>query len=204
MRYVLIVDDDPIIRAAIEIYLERHGFEVTIADGGEAGLRALEDSGFDLLLVDILHAAYARLLNLIRIFHERAPTVPLIDMFGYALANLDSPVPDFPRMELWFGAARCLRKPLTPGALLEAVAECLTGRPVTLHRRRPVELAARGDSSSRPRWIVRRVRCALTGALLSAPVSRLAGACIGKTLFTIDHIDEGFLGRFRNCTDRSR
>ena len=43
MTRVLIVDDDPMVCAAIEIYLERHGFEVTIADGGEAGLRALED-----------------------------------------------------------------------------------------------------------------------------------------------------------------
>ena len=52
MTRVLIVDDDPMVCAAIEIYLERHGFDVTIADGGEAGLRALEDSSFDLMLVD--------------------------------------------------------------------------------------------------------------------------------------------------------
>ena len=53
MTRVLIVDDDPMVCAAIEIYLERYGFDVTIADGGEAGLRMLEDSGFDLMLVDI-------------------------------------------------------------------------------------------------------------------------------------------------------
>ena len=43
MPRVLVVDDDPMVCCmAIEIYLERHDFQVTIADGGEAGLRALE------------------------------------------------------------------------------------------------------------------------------------------------------------------
>ena len=37
MTRVLIVDDDPLVCAAIKICLERHGFDVTIADGGEAG-----------------------------------------------------------------------------------------------------------------------------------------------------------------------
>jgi CheY-like chemotaxis protein len=60
-----------------------------------------------------------------RIFHERAPAVPLIVMSGYALANLDSPAPDFLCMALELGGARCLRKPFTPVALLTAINECL-------------------------------------------------------------------------------
>ena len=124
MTRVLIVDDDPMVCAAIEIYLERHGFDVTIADGGEAGLRALEDAGFDLMLVDIF-MPHMRGFESIRIFHERAPTVPLIAMSGYAFANLDSPAPDFLRMALELGAARCLRKPFRPATLLGVIDECL-------------------------------------------------------------------------------
>jgi CheY-like chemotaxis protein len=124
MTRVLIVDDDPTVCTAIEIYLERHGFEVTIANGGEAGLRALEDSRFDLMLVDIF-MPHMRGFESIRLFHERAPTIPLIAMSGYAFANLDSPAPDFLRMALELGAVRCLRKPFTPGALLTAANECL-------------------------------------------------------------------------------
>jgi CheY-like chemotaxis protein len=124
MTRVLIVDDDPMVCTAIEIYLERHGFEVTMANGGEAGLRALEDSSFDLMLVDIF-MPHMRGFESIRIFHQRAPTIPLIAMSGYAFANLDSPAPDFLRMALELGAARCLRKPFTPDALLMAVNECL-------------------------------------------------------------------------------
>ena len=124
MPRVLVVDDDPMVCMAIEIYLERHSFHVTIADGGEAGLRALEGTPFDLMIVDIF-MPHMRGFESIRIFHERAPTIPLIAMSGYAFANLDSPAPDFLRMALELGATRCLRKPFTPLALLAVINECL-------------------------------------------------------------------------------
>jgi DNA-binding response OmpR family regulator len=38
---------------------------------------------------------------------------------------LDSPAPDFLRMALERGAARCLHKPFTPVALLTVINECL-------------------------------------------------------------------------------
>ena len=41
MPRVLVVDDDPMVCMAIEIYLERHSFHVTIADGGETGNAAV-------------------------------------------------------------------------------------------------------------------------------------------------------------------
>jgi len=121
---VLVVDDDPMVCVAIEVCLTRKGFEVTVADGGEAGMRALEAGDFDVMLIDVF-MPHMRGFESIRIFHERAPLVPLIAMSGYAFANLDSPAPDFLRMALELGAARCLRKPFTPGALLTVVNECL-------------------------------------------------------------------------------
>jgi len=124
MPHILVVDDDTMVRTAIEILLARHGFQVTTANGGESGLRALETTAFDLMIVDIF-MPHMRGFESIRIFHERAPTIPLVAMSGYAFANLDSPAPDFLRMALELGAARCLRKPFTPGALLTVVNECL-------------------------------------------------------------------------------
>ena len=124
MPRVLVVDDDQMVCMAIEIYLERHSFNVTIADGGETGLRALEDATFDLMIVDIF-MPHMRGFESIRIFHERAPATPLIAMSGYAFANLDSPAPDFLRMALELGATRCLRKPFTPVALLTVINECM-------------------------------------------------------------------------------
>ena len=124
MTRVLVVDDDPMVCMAIEISLQHHGFAVTIADGGETGLRALEGARFDLMIVDIF-MPHMRGFESVRVFHERAPAIPLIAMSGYAFANLDSPAPDFLRMALELGAARCLRKPFTPMALLTVINECL-------------------------------------------------------------------------------
>ncbi|MCP1747445.1 DNA-binding response OmpR family regulator [Bradyrhizobium japonicum] len=124
LHHVLIVDDDPMVCMAIEIYLQRNHFRVTIADGGEAGLRALENEQVDLMMIDIFMPRM-RGFESIRIFHEHAPAIPLIAMSGYAFANLNAPAPDFLRMALELGAARCLRKPFTPDALLAAVKDCL-------------------------------------------------------------------------------
>ena len=125
MAHILVVDDDPMVCMAIEVYLERHNFKVTVADSGEMGLRALESTAFDLMIVDIF-MPHMRGFESIRIFHERAPSVPLIAMSGYAFANLSAPAPDFLRMALELGASRCLRKPFTPAALLTVINECLS------------------------------------------------------------------------------
>jgi len=124
MPRVLVVDDDPMVCATIELCLTRNGFEVTVADGGEAGMRALDDSEFDAMLIDVF-MPHMRGFESIRMFHERKPGVPVIAMSGYAFANAER-APDFLRMTLELGAAYCLRKPFTPEALLTAIHQCTT------------------------------------------------------------------------------
>jgi CheY-like chemotaxis protein len=97
MPRILVVDDDPMVSMAIELCLVRKGFQTTLADGGDTGLRALEASAFDLMLVDIF-MPHMRGFESIRIFHERASAIPLVAMSGYAFANLGSPAPDFLRV----------------------------------------------------------------------------------------------------------
>ena len=70
MPRVLVVDDDPLVCGAIEACLQRQGFEITVADGGEAGLHALETAAFDVMLVDVF-MPHMRGYESIRIFHER-------------------------------------------------------------------------------------------------------------------------------------
>ena len=126
MPRILVVDDDPMVGATIEVLLQRQGFDVTLADGGETGLAALETQAFEVMLVDIF-MPHMRGFESIRIFHECAPATPLIAMSGYAFASSASPSPDFLRMALELGATRCLRKPFTPDALLTTIRECLAG-----------------------------------------------------------------------------
>jgi CheY-like chemotaxis protein len=124
MVRILVVDDDTLVSSAIQVWLETRGFEVATADGGATGLQALDESSFDLMIVDIF-MPHMRGFESIRIFHERAPAIPLIAMSGYAFANLNTPAPDFLRMALELGASRCLRKPFTPATLLAVIKECL-------------------------------------------------------------------------------
>ena len=124
MPRVLVVDDDPLVCGAIEACLQRQGFETTVADGGESGLSALETATFDVMLIDIF-MPNMRGYESIRVFHERAPAVPLIAMSGYSFANLATPSHEFLAMSLQYGATRYLRKPFTPTSLVAAITDCL-------------------------------------------------------------------------------
>ena len=53
MRRILVVDDDPHVRLAIEAWLHRCGFRVAVAAGGADGVAALRSSTFDLMIVDV-------------------------------------------------------------------------------------------------------------------------------------------------------
>ncbi len=114
----------PLVSLSIKLTLERHGFEVVLADGGVSGLHALEASRFDTMIVDIFMPEM-RGFESVRVFHQRAPGVPLIAISGYAFAQHSAPAPDFLRMAIELGATRCLRKPFAPAALLAVIEESL-------------------------------------------------------------------------------
>jgi CheY-like chemotaxis protein len=125
MRRILVVDDDRHVCRVIQLWLKRFGYKVAIADTGIAGLAALDDSTFDLMIVDFFMPRM-RGFESIRMFHERAPSVPLIAISGFAFSELNSTTPDVLRMALRLGATRCLRKPFRPDTLLRVIDECLS------------------------------------------------------------------------------
>ena len=51
---ILIIDDEPYLPHQFARFLNKHGYEVIIADDGEAGLQALQQGSFDLVLLDLL------------------------------------------------------------------------------------------------------------------------------------------------------
>ena len=139
MRRILVVDDDLHTRLAICTWLKQCGFRVTIADGGVNGLAALDDSTFDLMIVDIF-MPNMRGFESIRIFHQRAPTVPLIAISGYTFSGPDTDNLACLKMALGLGATRCLRKPFRPATLLSVIDECLSQ--AEPHRKFAATLAA--------------------------------------------------------------
>lgn len=152
MPRILVVDDDPLVCATIRTALETHGYDVVTADGGLNGLRALEATTFDLMIVDIFMPQMNGFES-IRLFHERAVNVPLIAISGYVFAEHLSPAPDFLRMALELGASRCLRKPFTASALLGAVELSLSeARTKTMGSAQVLDMAPTvGPKASRPR-----------------------------------------------------
>jgi DNA-binding response OmpR family regulator len=125
MRRILVVDDDPHVGLAIRAWLAQNGFRVAIADGGTNGLAALDNSTFDLMIVDVF-MPNMRGFESIRLFHQRAPSVLLIAISGYAFSNLEISGADAVGVAANLGAKRCLRKPFRPTTLLNVIDQCLS------------------------------------------------------------------------------
>src|SRR5665213_1617891 len=80
---VLIIDDEAAIRESLEILLELEGFVVELAADGEIGLQALEESVFDLVLLDLALPGQSgfEILQAIRARHANLPVV-MITAYG--------------------------------------------------------------------------------------------------------------------------
>lgn len=50
---VLVIDDDPVVRQFVELVLTQAGYSVSSATTGELGVKALQTSRWDLVLLDI-------------------------------------------------------------------------------------------------------------------------------------------------------
>jgi DNA-binding response OmpR family regulator len=53
-RRVLVVDDEPMVREVLQRYLEREGYEVAIAEDGEAALASFTEERPQLVLLDLM------------------------------------------------------------------------------------------------------------------------------------------------------
>ncbi len=54
MLKILLVDDDPNIRQLVNLYLEKEGFEVQMADRGDEALKMFKESPPNLILLDVM------------------------------------------------------------------------------------------------------------------------------------------------------
>jgi len=124
MARILVVDDDTAVRTAIQIVLERDGHEVVLVGNGRAGIAAVEEREFDVVICDIFMPDMDG-IETIQEFHQRAPKVPVIAMSGFMFRDGHVPAPDYLTLSTKLGAAHSLRKPFRPQELLAAVRACL-------------------------------------------------------------------------------
>ena len=119
---VLLVEDDPEVRAVMQRFLDAMRCAVRLAASGEEALLALgEEAAFGLLLTDIALGAGIRGTELASRAQARFPELAVVLMSGYSAELLDADLDSPPAWEL-------LRKPCSREELGQAMARALPSR----------------------------------------------------------------------------
>jgi two-component system, OmpR family, alkaline phosphatase synthesis response regulator PhoP len=125
-RKILIVDDDPDIRDALEVLLEAEGYEVITAFDGEDGLAKIKEDNPDLVILDLLMPkldGYAMYKTLQEPDWADRKDIPIV-----VLTSVSENVSQR-RYELETGARmkvdEYLEKPIDPDDVLESVQKLL-------------------------------------------------------------------------------
>jgi two-component system response regulator AtoC len=87
MRRVLVVDDEENIRLVLRTLLRKHGYEVEVADGGEAALAALDAFDPDVILTDVRMPRMGG-LDLLGALKAKQHTATVIVMSAYGNVDL--------------------------------------------------------------------------------------------------------------------
>jgi CheY-like chemotaxis protein len=124
---VLLVEDEPAVRAIAARSLERSGYRVLQASGGTAALELVHRHGKpDLVLTDLMMPGIGG-AELARRLKERWPALPILLMSGYS-------VEDLLRQGALGSDRTIIQKPFTPDSLVGSVAAALslaaTGQPM--------------------------------------------------------------------------
>jgi two-component system, NtrC family, response regulator PilR len=80
---VLVVDDEQSMRELLAIMLRQVGYDVTVADGGEAAIKSLETDAFDLVITD-LRMRKADGLAVLRAAKEHSPRTVVLVVTAFA------------------------------------------------------------------------------------------------------------------------
>ena len=114
---VLLVEDEPMVRAVAERALTRQGYKVVTAGNGEEGLERLEaGETFDLLITDVMMPVMDG-PTLVRHARQKYPALPILFMSGYAEEQLRKSI-DIPNVAF-------LPKPFSVQQLAEAARAAL-------------------------------------------------------------------------------
>ena len=121
--HILVIDDDVSVGTAIQALLSRENCEVTFVQDGALGVQAFGKSRFDAVIVDIFMPRLDG-FEIIEVFRQQDPTVPIIAMSGFRYREANGSAPDFLAMAVKLGATCCLAKPFGPRQLMMAVNAC--------------------------------------------------------------------------------
>ena len=118
MATILVVEDDAIMRLAVQKMLESAGHKVDIASNGQEAMRAFEAHRQTLVITDLFMPGRDG-FDTIKAVHAVDAAVPILVISAWKDG------PDYPTMARKLGARAVLRKPFQPPELLAAVEACL-------------------------------------------------------------------------------
>lgn len=170
MSEILVVDDEPGIRTLVQEILEEEGYEVRLAENGEAARKAMQDKAPDLVLLDIWMPDLDGISLLKEWVSSGQAKMPVVMMSGHGTIHT---AVEATRL----GAFDFLEKPVPYKRLLETVERALrqTSRPPAL----PDEIPELGSSEA-VRLLVQKLKHAAASGLpilLSCEVGAGAEAC---------------------------
>jgi DNA-binding response OmpR family regulator len=113
MPRILVIDDQPDVRAMISMVLRVNHFEIVEAASADAGLREFENSRFDLVIVDIFLQGING-FDVITMMRERIPNLPVVAISGMTTLDFLSGSPEL-------SGVICLQKPFRPNQLVRAI-----------------------------------------------------------------------------------
>ncbi len=112
---VLIVEDDPAFARFVAAALRLAGYASTVCHSGAEGLAAAQRDPPAAVVLDMLMPGMSGLTMLEQLrAGEQTASIPVLLLTGSAN-------PERERAALALGAVRCLRKPITAAALIDAV-----------------------------------------------------------------------------------
>jgi DNA-binding NtrC family response regulator len=117
---ILVVDDEAEIREGLELLLSSEGYEVAAAGTGNAGLTALEDHPFDLLLLDV-SLPDRNGLEVLKEIRTRDPYLSIVLITAYGSI-------DMARTAFKTGAQDYITKPWSNDELLAVVSQAVEAR----------------------------------------------------------------------------
>ena len=126
MKTILVIDDDPLVRRAIERILQTRGYGVQLAADGRQGLRAYCLAHHDLVITDIVMPAEDG-LETIRVLRTWSPAAKIIAISGGNRASRG----DLLAAAMALGANAAITKPFAPEELLATVSQNLAAELTT-------------------------------------------------------------------------
>jgi DNA-binding response OmpR family regulator len=124
MPRILVIDDQPHVRASIKIALEAKKFDVVLVESGREGLREFDASSFDLAIVDI-YLPDMDGVNIIKAFRKRKPNFPIVAISGIPVSESGRTMLEFLPMVPNLATVVCLQKPFRLNQLLDAIQNAI-------------------------------------------------------------------------------